>query len=109
MKEYLIISQKDKWFSGRFDPQILQQVINDHAKLGWVVKSMTNTSREGVLMGGSRDELIVLLERDAKPATAPAPAPAPAAGSNGSGLQRMVQKLAADPAAGAEPDVYRLD
>lgn len=105
MKEYLILSQKDKWFSGRFDPQILQQVINDHARQGWVVKAMTNTSREGVLLGGDRDELIILLERDAKPA----PAPAPAAGSNGSGLQRMVQKLAADPAAGGEPDVYRLD
>lgn len=106
MKEYLILSQKDKWFSGRFDPEILQQVINDHARKGWVVKAMTNTSREGALMGGGRDELIVLLERDVKAAAAPPPTHA---GTNGGGLQRMVQKIAAEPAANGEPDVYRLD
>lgn len=103
MKEYLILSQKDKWFSGRFDPEILQQVINDHAKKGWVVKAMTNTSREGALMGGGRDELLVLLERDVKAPAAVTPA------SNGGGLHRMAQKMAAEPAAGGEPDVYRLD
>lgn len=109
MKEYLVISQKDKWFSGRFDAATLTKVLNDHARQGWRVITMATASRETLVSIQDKDELIVLLERDVKPAVTPAPAAAPAAGSNGSGLQRMVQKLAADPAAGGEPDVYRLD
>ncbi|HEY1123906.1 MAG TPA: DUF4177 domain-containing protein [Haloferula sp.] len=65
MKEYKVITQNDKWFSGRFDGELLQKIINDHARVGWTVKSMCSASREGVLMGGNKDELIVLLERDA--------------------------------------------
>lgn len=64
MKEYLVITQKDKWFSGRFDSAVLQQVLNDHAKKGWRVVSMVTASREGVLLGGDKDEVIVLLEKD---------------------------------------------
>jgi hypothetical protein len=65
MKEYKVITQNDKWFSGKFDGDLLQKIINDHARVGWTVKSMCSASREGVLIGGSKDELIVLLERDA--------------------------------------------
>jgi hypothetical protein len=113
MKEYLILSQKDKWFSGRFDPQILQQVINDHARQGWEVKSMTNTSRDGVLMGGNKDELIILLEREVptqgqqiererKLAEA-------AKKSFGGGTPPALPPKKPASNGSAEPDIYRLD
>lgn len=28
MKEYKVLSQKDKWFTGKFDPEALEQAIN---------------------------------------------------------------------------------
>ena len=71
MKKYKVITQKDKWFSGKFDPVILEQVLNDHAAQGWRVVSMTSASREGLVMGAGKDELVVLLEKDvAAPAAA---------------------------------------
>ena len=71
MKRYKVISQKDKWFSGKLDPAILEKVLNDHASEGWRVVSMASASREGVLLGGGKDELIVLLEKDAETARVP--------------------------------------
>lgn len=66
MKRYKVISQKDKFFSGKFDPVILEQVLNEHAAQGWKVVSMVTASREGVLLGGNKDELLVLLEMEVK-------------------------------------------
>lgn len=65
MKQYKVISQKDRWFSGKFDPELLEKRLNELAAEGWSVVSMTSASREGLLAGGDKDELIVLLEKDA--------------------------------------------
>ena len=65
MKEYKVITQDDEWFSGRFDGKLLETLINQHARQGWIVKSMVSASREGVLFGGNKDELLILLERRA--------------------------------------------
>jgi len=35
MKEYKILTQKDKWFGGKFDPLKLEQAINSYAEEGW--------------------------------------------------------------------------
>jgi DNA-directed RNA polymerase subunit RPC12/RpoP len=61
MRQYKVLTQKDKWFSGKFDPERLEQAINSYAQQGWVVRAMTTASIPG--FGGNRDELIVLLER----------------------------------------------
>ena len=53
MKEYKVLSQKDKWFSGKFDPEVLEKTLNSYAQQGWVVKAAVN-----------REECIVILERD---------------------------------------------
>ena len=63
MKEYKVITQNDEWFSGRFDGKLLEALINKYARSGWTVKSMVSSSREGVFLGGSKDELLILLER----------------------------------------------
>ncbi len=60
-KEYKVLTQKDKWFSGKFDPAQLEEALNAYADQGWIVKSATTASIPG--FGGNRDELVVILER----------------------------------------------
>ena len=59
--EYKVLTQKDKWFSGKFDPEALENAMNSYAKQGWRVLAVTTASIPG--FGGNRDELIVVLER----------------------------------------------
>lgn len=63
MKEYKVLTQKDKWFSGKFDPEKLELAINSYAKQGWRVISCA-TADIPALIGGARQEFITILERD---------------------------------------------
>ncbi len=63
MKEYKILTQKDKWFSGKFDPERLEQAINAYAAQGWQVVSSATAQFPG-LFSGNREEMVVILERD---------------------------------------------
>ncbi len=62
MKEYKIISQKDKWFSRKFAPQVLGQALNSYAQQGWVLKEAFSADVTGVF--GAREEAILILERE---------------------------------------------
>ncbi|MDO4543735.1 MAG: DUF4177 domain-containing protein [Clostridia bacterium] len=62
MKEYKVISQKDKWFSSKFDPASLQAALNSFAEQGWRLIAVTSADFPGAF--GSRNELIMVLERD---------------------------------------------
>lgn len=62
-KEYKILSQKDKFFSGKFDPMTLEAAINSYAEQGWEVVSMATASIPS--FGGAREEVIVLFSREA--------------------------------------------
>ncbi len=59
--EYKVLSQKDKWFSGKFDPALLEQAINAYAQQGWRVVGCATADVGG--FGGARQEFITLLER----------------------------------------------
>jgi hypothetical protein len=63
MKEYKVLTQKDKWFSGKFDPERLEQALNAYASQGWRVVSATTAQFPG-LFSGNRDEMVVVMERD---------------------------------------------
>ena len=63
MKEYKILTQKDKWFSSKFDPEVLESAINSFAEQGWRVVAVTAADFPGAF-GASRNELIVVFERD---------------------------------------------
>jgi hypothetical protein len=76
MKRYMVLTQKDKWFSGTFDANALEAELNGLASRGWRVVSMASASRAGVLTGGGKDELIILLEQDIQPPAASQPKPA---------------------------------
>lgn len=62
MYEYKVLSQKDKWFSGKFDPTLLEQAINAYAQQGWRVISCATADIPG--FGGPRQEFITVLERE---------------------------------------------
>jgi len=60
--EYKVLSQKDKWFSGKFDPAILEQALNAYAQQGWRVVSCATADIGG--FGAARQEFISVLERE---------------------------------------------
>ncbi len=61
-KQYKVLTQKDKWFSGKFDPAKLEEALNAYAEQGWVVKAAATAAITGI-MSGNRDEMIIILER----------------------------------------------
>lgn len=63
VKEYKVLTQKDKWFSGKFDPELLEKALNSYAAQGWRVVSAA-TATFPAFIGGNREEMIVILERD---------------------------------------------
>ena len=62
MKEYKVLSQKDKFLSGKFDPELLETALNAYAEQGWRAVSMATATIPSFT--GAREEMIVLLERD---------------------------------------------
>jgi hypothetical protein len=63
LKEYKVLSQKDKWFSQKFDPEMLTQALNSYAQQGWRVIAASTATFPGIL-GANREEIIVILERE---------------------------------------------
>lgn len=63
MKKYKVLTQKDKWFSRKFDPELLEQAINSYAAQGWRVISAATASFPG-LFSGNREEIVIIMERD---------------------------------------------
>lgn len=62
-KQYKVLTQKDKWFSGKFDPEKLEAALNAYAEQGWSVVAAT-TATFATMMTAGREEMIVVLERD---------------------------------------------
>lgn len=63
MTQYKVLTQKDKWFSGKFDPELLEQAMNAYAEQGWKVIAVTSASVPALT--GHRDEIVVVFEREA--------------------------------------------
>ena len=64
MKEYKILTQRDKLFAGKFDPEKIESAINSYAPERWVVKAATMAFIPSVT--GNREEMIIVLEREKK-------------------------------------------
>lgn len=56
---YKLLSQADKRFSGRFDPETVQNAVGSYASMGWTVVG-TAVDR----IGRSRDSMLVLMARE---------------------------------------------
>lgn len=63
MKAYKVMTQKDRWFGGKFDPDQLEKALNAYAGEGWECKAIATASIPGAF--GNREELIFILEREA--------------------------------------------
>lgn len=62
MKEYKVLTQKDRFFAGKFDPEKLEVAINSYATEGWQVKSVATANIPSFT--GAREEIIIILERE---------------------------------------------
>lgn len=61
MYEYMVLTQKDRVFGGKFNPQQIQEALNGFARQGWRVIEATTTTFPGFT--GAREELVFVLER----------------------------------------------
>ncbi len=61
MPEYKVITQKDRYFRGKFNPEKLELAINAYAQEGWRLVSMASAEFPG--FGKEREELVVVMER----------------------------------------------
>lgn len=61
MKEYKFINLKCKFFSGTYDTDELERIVNAHAAKGWEVNSMTPDNSAAF---GKSKNLIILFERE---------------------------------------------
>jgi hypothetical protein len=61
-REYKLLSSKDKIFDNRFDLARLEEVVNQFARQGWVVKAMSTPHVKG-FSGAPEETIVVLLER----------------------------------------------
>jgi hypothetical protein len=60
--EYKVVTQKDRMFGGKFNPEQVEQGLNSYAAEGWVVRAAATASFPS--MGGNRQELVIILERE---------------------------------------------
>jgi hypothetical protein len=61
MYEYKVLTQKDKFFTGKFDPLKLEQALNAYAEQGWRLVVATTADVPG--LGVNRQEFVAVLER----------------------------------------------
>ena len=61
-KEYKVLWSRDKLFEGKFDVARLEEALNYFARQRWVVKAMSTPHLKD-FGGGTKEEVVVLLER----------------------------------------------
>jgi hypothetical protein len=64
MKQYKVMTQKDRFFSGKFDPEKLEAAINSYASEGWEFKGVATANIPSFT--GAREEIITIFEREKK-------------------------------------------
>jgi len=62
MFEYMVVTQKDRVFGGKFNPEKVQEALNAFAQQGWRLQEAVTTTFPGFT--GSREELVFFLERE---------------------------------------------
>ena len=62
MKDYKVITQKDRFFSGKFHPEKLEALMNSYASEGWEFKGVATANVTS--FRGARQEIVVIFERD---------------------------------------------
>jgi hypothetical protein len=60
--QYKVMTQKDRLFGGKFNPERVEQALNSMAAEGWRVNSIATATFPS--LGGGREELVILMERE---------------------------------------------
>jgi hypothetical protein len=63
VKEYKVMTQKDRWFAGKFEPLKIEEALNAYAAEGWRLAAAATATFPAFFSGG-REELIMILERE---------------------------------------------
>jgi len=63
LKEYKVLTRKDKLFTEKFNPETLEGALNMYAKQGWRVVSVSTAYFPGFSEEGQQ-EVIAILEKD---------------------------------------------
>lgn len=61
-KEYMVLTQKDRLFGGKFNPVKVQEALNALGGQGWVLAEAVTATFP--TLGGGREELVIFLERE---------------------------------------------
>jgi hypothetical protein len=61
--EYKVLSQKDRWFGGKFEPAKIEEALNAYAQEGWRLAEAVTASFPA-MFSSNREELIFILERE---------------------------------------------
>jgi len=61
--EYKVLTQKDRFWGGKFDPEKLEAALNSYAEEGWRVVASATASFPSLT--GNREEMILVMEREA--------------------------------------------
>ena len=62
MKAFKVMTQKDRAFGGKFNPEKVEEALNAMAKEGWDLNGVV--SAEFPSFGGGRNELVIFLSKD---------------------------------------------
>jgi Domain of unknown function (DUF4177) len=61
--QFKVLTQKDRFFSRKFDPEILEQALNSYGEEGWEMAGVATATFPG-FMGREREELVIILKRE---------------------------------------------
>jgi hypothetical protein len=62
LREYKLLTSRDKYFDGRFDLARLEEALNHYGRQGWVAKTMSTPHVKG-FSGALEEVIVVILER----------------------------------------------
>ena len=61
--EYRVVQVREGLIGGKMSPDKLEKVLNEHAREGWQVKSVTTAEVKGRFGPGGTEGLLVTFER----------------------------------------------
>jgi hypothetical protein len=64
MKEYKVLTRKDKSFAEKFNPETLEGALNAYAQQGWRVVSVASGYFPEFSVADGQQEIIAVLEKD---------------------------------------------
>ena len=62
VKKYKVMTQKDRFFGGKFNPEKVEEALNALGAEGWQLSGVA--SAEFPTLTGGRQELVLILEKE---------------------------------------------